>query len=160
MRSKTPAKADAKGELKKKPPIALRTVPTDDFTRIRDGETYYPHAGEWVTFAPLAMSTGEMRAAFGMDDYRAGRTDDMRIVDRSLVMLHKSLARRVVAWNWTDDLGRPIVPWNATDEQGNPYAKLDGSLEPFEALEADELVYLRARVSGEGPADRKNGSGE
>jgi len=83
----------------------------------------------------------------------------INLIDGSFDELAKAVARRVVAWNWTNDLGLPIVPWNATDEDGSPYTILDGSSATIELVEPDEMTYLRGLLTGEAPAERKNGDG-
>lgn len=92
-------------------------------------------------------------------DLERAIAERIRVVDESFGAMAAAVARRVVAWNWTDDRGRPIVPWNAEDEEGKPYAVLDGRPETIELVELEELTYLRDLLSGEAPADRKNGAG-
>jgi hypothetical protein len=101
----------------------------------------------------------DARLARAEKDLERSIAERVRVVDESFASMAAAVARRVVAWNWTDDRGRPLVPWNAEDEEGRPYANLDGRPETVELVELEELTYLRDLLSGEAPADRKNGAG-
>lgn len=113
----------------------------EDGKIIGDGTPHYIHQGEWVELVPYG-SIGEMMAAtsFAPQDTVALQSEKMRNIC-------VTLARRVTGWNWTDIMGAPLP---------QPY----GRPEIFEALSADEIVWLiGASQKGEGVAERKNGSG-
>lgn len=92
-------------------------------------------------------------------DLRRCIDERVKLVDDSFGTMAKAVARRVVAWNWTDDRGRPLVPWNAEDEDGKPYSVLDGSTETVELVELDELTYLRDILSGDTPKNDNGADG-
>lgn len=135
----------------RKPKIPPLRIASDDCAVyvgrvIQDGEVtdngtpHYVHLGEWVELIPYS-SIGEMMTAtaFTPQDTAAIQSDKMR-------RICEALARRVTAWSWTDIMGDPLP---------QPY----GEAGAFEALSADEIVWLLgASQRGEGVAERKNGS--
>lgn len=140
-----------------KPPP--RRVPSDDFILEIDGETYTPHAGEWVEFVPtlpvgLFQAEARIRSLATQldalkDDAGAIPPDRLREAN-DLIAGHYDdlcnlLARLVVAWNWTDDRGQPLPQPDGTDR-------------PFRLLSVDELYYLWQAAQGGNPDARKNGS--
>lgn len=88
--------------------IPTRTVVADDLAVEVDGETYYPHAGEVVTFRGR-MSVGDYLnsaklAALG-SDMSAEQVDKL---DDLFGQTIEALAKRIVSWDWTDDAGDPL----------------------------------------------------
>lgn len=131
-----------------------RRYHTDDFAVVVDGVTYHPHEGEWVdivgkptvgefrAYAGLARVGVEIQAVAGEPD-EAMRTTGL--MDKHFGAICESLARRVVDWSWTDDMGNPLPA-----PAGNPAA--------FETLTDDELAYLMKVSQGETDAQRGNAS--
>lgn len=143
----------AKPPIQKKPPTR---IPTDDYAVVVGGETYYPHAGEWVEMS-TRTTVKETRALrrfmqFSTDmDAMDGDSEKglefLRILDEDFEVLTAGLASRVRAWSWTDD-------------DGTPLPEPDGTSAPFENLSAEELFYLiNLSNAGESAAASKNGSG-
>lgn len=102
-----------------KPPAKTRTVCADDFTVVVDGETYYPHAGESVTFK-----------------------------GRLSVGLYLELTRLDQAETGLDLLASAITEWSFTDDEGRAYAS-PPTVEVLKALPAEELGWLIAASRSE-----------
>ena len=132
-------------------PIARR-IPSDDCTKTVDGTEYAVHEGERVELVG-GLTIAELRArqhllelspkvaALQGEDNAAQET--IRLLEESYTKVLDSLARRLVAWNWTDDRGEPLpAP--------------DGTSTPLEGLSPEELLYLLTATGGEAPAERKN----
>lgn len=131
-----------------------RRVPSDDCAVDLDGDTYYPHEGEWVeivgvpsvaelqAFTALAALGQDLAVAEGEPD-EAGQA--AAAIDRHFTAVCAALAERIVAWNWTDMRGRELP-----SPDGNPAV--------FASLSTEELYYLTRVARGERAADRKNDS--
>jgi len=129
-----------------------RRIPSDDCAVASGGETYYPHEGEWVEIRPVA-SIAEVRALDGLRrlkvelDAAAGESDEavrvLSIMDKHFGAVCESLARRMVAWSWTDDNGEPM-PQPASQPK------------VLEQLKGDEILWLMNAAQGESGAARKN----
>lgn len=74
-----------------KPPKVTRQVSGDDLAIVIDGETYYPHAGESVTFR------GRVPFSLWM------RLQDMTNFEEGAALL----AQQIEGWDFTDDDGNP-----------------------------------------------------
>jgi len=111
-----------------KPPVAPRRVSSDDLTVVIGGETYWPHAGEWVEF--------KGRPNVGL---YVKLLDLATTSQDSLKELHKY----IVAWNWTDDAGVPYA---------NP-----PTLETLLEMPAEELKWLLTHAGSDAAAATKNG---
>lgn len=134
-----------------------------------DGETHFPHKGEWVELIPVTTIASsfityaeqdetELPEAPDDDDLsdgaiairrqrldalieRSQRADDS--FRESIVML----SRRIVSWNWTDLEGEALQqPWHRPDV--------------IEQLHFDEVAWLRLALNREGSMQRKNVSGD
>lgn len=79
---------------KSKPPLTPRRIFADDLAVEQGGETYYPHAGEFVEF--------KGRPAVGLY-LRFGQLGD----SPEAVSL---LLEYLTDWDWTDDEGKPYGP--------------------------------------------------
>lgn len=131
-----------------------RRIPSDACEVVGADGPYHPHEGEWVEIVGT-LTVGDIMALSALERYGValqaaqGEPDEaiqsVRIMDQYFRQTCEGLARRVVAWSWTDDLGRPLP-----QPAGNP--------EAFAALSPAELTYLIGLVRGEQPADRKNDS--
>lgn len=120
-------------------------------TLVDPGETYYTHAGEWVDVLPV----GSMQALFAWNRLQVPNVPDgtltehyqeyLRELDAALMAICTQLATVVVAWNWTDLVGQPLP---------QPYGRPD----VLQALELEELTWLKAAAGGETTGERKNGS--
>lgn len=129
------------------------TVPSDDCTVTINGEKYTPHEGETVTLVP-GLSVGAMAAINKLISFQpaldaaTGEPDEgarqFTIADEAMQALCKALAPRIIAWTWTDAAGRPLP-------------QPDGTPEPLQALETEELAWLITACKGETPDQRKNG---
>ena len=129
-----------------------KRVPSDDCVVSSDGETYYPHEGEWVEIRPVT-SIAEIRALDGLrrlkvefDAAKGEQDEGMRIVaimDKHFGAVCEALARRLTAWNWTDDNDQPM-PQPASQPK------------VIEQLKADEIMWLVNAAHGESATERKN----
>ena len=124
----------------------------DGQTIIDHGETYYPHAGEWVEVLPVGTVQAMLAwnrlqvPALGESATPAEYQAYLRELDAALAAICAQLATVVVAWSWTDLVGQPLP---------QPYGRPDVLLQ----LELEELTWLKAAASGETGGERKNGSG-
>ena len=133
-----------------KPPT--RQVPSDDCLIEVDGVEYKIHEGEWVKVINSFVigSLKIMRRVTELQSQMDSLEDDETIrkvilMDDTMDELVGVLQRRIVEWNWTDDLGNPLPqPLN------NPDA--------FQSLRIEELMYLALVVKAEAPAEQGNGS--
>jgi len=133
-----------------KPPT--RQVPSDDCTIEIDGVEYHIHEGEWVNVVS-SFAVGSLRIMRRMTELQSqmdALEDDEAIrkvilMDDTVGELVDVLQRRIVEWNWTDDMGAPLP---------QPFHNPDA----FSSLRLEELMYLALVVRGESPAEQKNGS--
>lgn len=94
----------------KTPAIRLRA---DTCRVVVQGEVYYPHADEYVTFAnnptigdgELAMELGNMVEAA---DPSSLDQDTVLRLTAKLEEAIQRVAKRVLSWDWTDSAGRPL----------------------------------------------------
>ena len=133
-----------------KPPT--RQVPSDDCIVDIDGVEYHLHEGEWVKVVS-SFAVGSLRIMRRMTELQSqmdALEDDEQIrkvilMDDTVGELVDVLQRRIVEWNWTDDLDNPLPqPFH------NPAA--------FQSLRLEELMYLALVVRGDSPDEQKNGS--
>lgn len=114
---------------------------------IHPGDPVYVHQGEWVEIIPV-QSMREFLALTGLigivpgEQSQAAKIAQLRT---PLMELCDVLARRVLAWNWTDLMGEPLP---------QPYGKPD----VIQMLSDDEMLWLVTAAQGETGAQRKNGS--
>lgn len=88
-----------------KPPAAMAIrVPSDDCAVEVDGETYYPHVGEWVEILPLR----KVRDIRSLLTVMKANTEDPASLAVAFDGLGDFLNARVVRWNWTDEDGRAL----------------------------------------------------
>jgi len=130
-----------------------RRIPSDDCEVTINGEVYTPHEGEYVEML-VGQTVSEISAARRFLELQPkfaalkGEDDENQqvtaLLDDAFEGICKSLAGRVVSWNWTDDAGRPLPP-------------PDGTSGPIKNLRAEEVYYLIGCAKGEPPAERKNG---
>lgn len=129
---------------------------TDDFTVVVDGQTYHPHAGEWVELFPSqsvaeVLATGKLAKLGAELEAAKGDPDESRQVMAAISehfdMVCAHLADRVVAWSWTN-------------RRGDPLPQPDGTSGPIARLTNEELNYLLSvgQRRQESADDRKNGS--
>lgn len=138
-----------------KPPV--RRVPCDDCTVEIDGVEYRPHAGEYVeivgggSIEALQFAWRRVRPTPEPPEEASDKEKEVWREQRTAEVnsyfeeLCAALARRVVAWSWTDDAGQPIP-----QPEGNP--------ERLKILRPEELYFLRTACASEVPAERGNGS--
>lgn len=109
------------------------------------GEPNYPHKGEWLEVLPIESIEGYLAVGSIAAIANEEIPDNEKILamDKAVERLGLELARRVVAWNWTDWMGIPLP-----EPYGNP--------DLFRSLSTDELMYLQGAVRGETPGERKN----
>ncbi len=128
-------------------------VLSDDLTITIDGETFTPHEGESVTLL-RGLSVGAINAINQLIniapaiDAASGESNEgarvMQISDQAFQQLCRALAPRIVSWTWTDAAGRPLP-------------QPDGTADPLQALETEELAWLLSACKGETAGARKNG---
>jgi len=115
----------------------------EDGEIVKEGIPHFVHKGEWVEILPV-MTVKEVMQISRLQN--AG-TDGSQLGE-NLTDLCKELARRVIAWNWTDLMGEPMEqPYNRPDV--------------LEGLSSEELLWLMAATGGGDAADaRKKDSDE
>lgn len=87
--------------MAEKKKVPLRRVYANDLEVELDGEKFYPHAGEYVEIRPF-WTIDERQLH---DDFLSGKAaGDAGTLQRTWDFL----VARVVAWDWTDDLGEPM----------------------------------------------------
>ena len=128
--------------MSKPEPVRLRT---DDCVVTVNGADYTPHEGEWVEvlIGQTPADFRVMRASAEMASRIAqleGEDDEAlrRIVtvDDGYADLIDAVRPRLVAWNWTDDLGQPL-----DQPRENP--------DVFNKLRIEEVLYLARAVKGD-----------
>lgn len=129
-----------------------RRIASDDCIKTVDGVEYAVHEGEWVEMVG-GVSVAEMRARqvlleFGpkvaaLEGEPDANVEFVRLFNEAYSTVIQGIARRLVDWNWTDDLGHPLP-------------KPDGSPAPLAPLSPEEILYLLTVVTAEAPAERKN----
>lgn len=130
---------------KSRPPA--RVVRGEDFPLTRDGETYYPHAGEEVRFL------GEPSAGFVQSLVRFGyllilamkedggmlSVEDGSELDKLFEFMARELSDRIQSWTWTDAAGRELpehpsaadlLAISLAELVGLAYAAIPGDLAP------------------------------
>ena len=108
-----------------------RVIEGDKITDV--GKPMKVHEGEWIEIIPTV----------NVQEYLAKRSFLVSADNGSILELSQGLARRIVAWNWTDLMGEPLP---------QPYGRPD----VLQGLSVDELFWL-ARQPEEGLVARKNG---
>lgn len=129
----------------------VERVACDDCTLDIAGEEFRPHEGEWVEILPVLkvsdLQLFERIMDFG-DKLAIARGESAREVTSLLASEFTHfcdlLARRIVAWNWTD-----VVT-------GEPLPQPFGRPEVLAELTEAELVYLTLVLRGHRAVDRKN----
>ena len=131
---------------KREPVVVL----CDDFEL--DG--YHLHEGETVTIYPAITAadsklTHDLMVAQTKLEAAKGDPDEweqtITWVDQLNSTICEKLAKRVIAWTWTD-------------EEGKPLPQPDRTPAPFLALEQPEVMYLWGKsLARESPAAAKNG---
>lgn len=81
----------------------LRRVQSDSCSVEVEGETYYPHRGEWVDMTRIASARQWLLAMEMSQDGAEANTAKFGEV-------LQTVADRIVAWNWTDQRGNPLPP--------------------------------------------------
>lgn len=135
-------------KIKRKPPSRILT---DDYSIVVGGETYYPHAGEWIE-ARSTQKVGDLKAykqyaALMIEIQMIEGDEDADMKTFDLLTEHFDeftglLASRIRDWNWTDD-----------DDQ--PLPKPDGTSAPFEQISFEELLYLMGKLRGGETAEQR-----
>ena len=111
---------------------------------IQDGEVvtpgtpYYVHEGEWVELLPV-ITVKEVMHISRLQSAANGQTENL---GDNLTNLCKELARRCIAWNWTDLVGEPLEqPFNRPDV--------------LEGLSSEELMWLMSATNTQESADAR-----
>tara|TARA_Y100000310_G_scaffold317685_1_gene370839 strand:+ start:16601 stop:17035 length:435 start_codon:yes stop_codon:yes gene_type:complete len=108
---------------------------------VDEGAAHHVHEGEWVDIIPV----GAMTQYIALDKLRRALTNPNQDgLANSMESLCRSIASRVMAWNWTDMKGMPLPPPTS---------------EVIQELAEDEIIYLVNAIQGETVAERKNASG-
>ena len=100
-------------------------VVADDFVVEINGESFYPHAGESVSFVGR-LTTNDLMHAMKLQRIDLDAAD----ADQQLDEVRQFLAGRIASWDWTDDEGTPYP---------NPPSPAD-----IGRLDMDELGWLLA----------------
>lgn len=116
----------------------------EDGTIKEEGAGYAVHKGEYVEVMPV-MSMRESLVLARLSRTVVDGELDADMLDAALTALCVELARRVRAWDWTDNDGVALTqPHNDPDV--------------IEALSTDEVLWLVTAAQGETQEARKNGS--
>lgn len=134
----------AESTRRSKPPV--RRVFTDDLAVIVDGETYYPHAGEWVEFRRRLSWDFHLRLMrlqrLQSADLEHLAPEEVEQLEQLATAMVGEVARLIHAWSWTDADGQPLPP---------PTAEVIAGLEP------EEIWWLMVHAAAPlGEAERKN----
>jgi hypothetical protein len=125
-----------------------KQIPSDTCAVRIGGETYYPHEGEWIEVLPSPNTLRETQAfvRFGIaarnleategDDDQVDQTD--KYLEQDFGVLLEIVAKRVIAWNWTDMRGRPLP-------------QLDAKADLLRDLSDQEVYWLVLACRGEPP---------
>ncbi|MCX6023004.1 MAG: hypothetical protein NTZ05_14995 [Chloroflexi bacterium] len=124
-----------------------RTILSDDFKIMDNGEEIAPHEGEHIVLPP-SLPIGEYQTlARFYAGLRSGDPNDGNVLARMDTLFEEAcqiLARRLRSWTWTDDEGEALP-----QPKGNPDA--------IRALSDDEMYYLLGRaINGRSAAEAKN----
>lgn len=117
-----------------KPP--KRTVKSDSFKVDQDGESYFPHAGESVTF----KGRGSVRSA--MTAMSLSRLSDLPSEKITTAMDPDGIMGKVL-----HELADNIHSWTWTDPDGEPYPERPDR-ELLAGLEFGELAWLLSAMAG------------
>lgn len=112
---------------KSKPPKL--TVPGDSYVVTVDGESYYPHAEETVTFrrrGSVEATLASLRLS-GIASLTAAEMGEALNDDGVLGSVLRLLSENIEGWTWTDDSGTPLP---------------DPTPEVLRGLDFSELVWL------------------
>lgn len=88
--------------MPEKTKVPARTVSSDDFVVEVDGVSYYPHAGESVTFVGR-MTTNDLMRSMKLQRIDLNADD----ADEQIGEVRAFVAGRIAGWTWTDDAGEP-----------------------------------------------------
>lgn len=133
-----------------KPPTTITIEKCDGLAVTVEGEKYYPHADESVTFT-RARTLGEVMEVAqlsGLADLLSGLQGDSGAgVTDSVGKLAAMIAAKVTAWEWTGDDGEPL---------GDP-----SDPETIRGLGMTEQLWLYGRILGRETRDQtgKDSSG-
>jgi len=101
------------------------------------GTPYFVHQGEWVEILPV-ITVAEVMNISRLQN----AASDTASLDQNLSDLCKELAKRIIAWNWTDLMGEPMEqPFNRPDV--------------LERLASEELMWLMTASSSQESADER-----
>lgn len=114
------------------------TVAGDNLAIVVGDETYYPHAGETVTFRGR-KTVGDATLALKLQGIGGDSSPD--VIEEALAGLLGSLEVAIVAWDWTDDSGEPYPSPPDADT--------------LRSLSFEELAWLVGRGASESD-DAKN----
>lgn len=123
-----------------KPKIPAVRVPSDDCVVTVSGVEHRIHEGEWVELLPVPT----MREYLAVLDI-ARELSESKSAATAMDALYALLAKRVLAWNWTDMMGEPLP-------------QPCGNADALKGLSQPELIWLLMAVNGETPSQRKNES--
>lgn len=124
-------------------------VPSDNFAVEIGGDTYYPHAGEWIEFdlqptiADFVNALGLLRMDEQIARAQSGDVDPQ--LERTMADLVPAALDRIIAWTWTDKRGVPYA---------NPPREAD-----IRRLSQAEWQYIISRGALDAEDVRKNASG-
>lgn len=124
----------------------VKRISGDDYTVVLDGETYYPHADEWVE-----LRTTQTIEDFALITQLSGAAgDDLTATLATMRTVRDALARRIIACEWTDVRG-DLLP--------SPPTAAD-----LDRLDLNEIAWLfrggksAADLIAEQDTEAKNGS--
>lgn len=133
--------------------LPTKQIPSDDCVVTLDDVEYRPHEGEWIKVVP-SLSVAEVRLVQELNELKpkldaikgeeTEQEESVALLDKSFGPVVSLVARRIIAWSWTDNAGDPYP--EKPDE------------ETIRDLHIQELYYLLAAIRGETPAERGNGS--
>lgn len=136
----------------------LKTIPSDDFMIEDEGEKYYPHKGEEVTFKKRAISIRTMRLVSNMSELQAqsnklekreeeleAKGKELPKKDQDLLAKSRAKVTGILTNDIAPNLARAILDWTWTDmydESENPEPLPKPTLETLRDLDIEEISYL------------------
>ena len=139
--------------MSNRPPT--KRIACDECPVIVDGQTYYPHEGQWVEVVPV----GSMREMFVMGDYSRLVVDIAAAEDDP--DLAPEMNQRATQMNQAvlQVLADRIVNWNLTDAYGRELPKPNGTPQAIDRISQSEMWWLLSAIRT-GGASAEEGKGE
>ena len=130
-------------KILKKPPMAA--VDSSSYEIEIDGEKYYPHSEETVTFKSRGSVDTMMTYMTLVNFSQENESADAKA---NTARLMKELQADGLFYNLLDYLARNIKSWTWTDQNGDPYEN-PPSIATLKSLEFTEIFWLMSAQTGD-----------